>query len=216
MRKTMFSRAAARCAAALAAAIGVLALLPGGAAASTVVKTSFSGQDASAYWLWESANCVQSSASVNAHDGQAKDELTGHTSSSLASVVLGFFNHCDGTAGFAYAIWEPAPDDFKVAPNLGSASLNATVQVTDAQTGQTRPVQVNLTWSATDKAYTTSLRQRVTFPDGTKQTLRMDGAIRTAVATGTILDGTFDWTGGRPPDFAALVETKQGSLTITR
>jgi hypothetical protein len=219
MRNTTFSRAAARCAAALAAAIGVLVLLPGAAAAASVVKLSFSGQSASATFLFIDADgCLRQAATVSAVDGQSKDELTGHTSSSRGQVVLSAFNPCDGTSSFSFGATDLAPDDFTLGPNNSSASLKVTMQVTDLATGQTRPIQVDVTWIATDKGSTTKSTQRYTYPDGTKAVQRLDGVLRQAPATGTILDGTFDWTRGTTSQAGQtnISSTKTGYLTITR
>jgi hypothetical protein len=213
---TVFSRRSVVLGAVVAAAVSVAGLLPSGAAAATVASFSFSGLHASASFS-STQGCIETFAYVDAVDGKSKDNLTGHTSSSTTYVDFFAYNYCDGTYDEAFGPAALAPNAFTVkAGDLGLASLNATVDVFDYYSGQTRMLQVSLTWNANGGPTRSSYSSRYRLPDGTVYLSRSSGVSRPAVVSGTIFDGTLEYAAGASYSNGEIDSTRNGSLTITR
>jgi hypothetical protein len=105
---------------------------------------------------------------------------------------------------------------FQIDKNLLSASLSATVPLTDNQTGQPLfNVSVNMIWTSTSAIQ----YQNNTFhyrTEGFTITSHSNAAIRDAIASGTVSDGTTNYTPSGTLWFAQIVSAKFVQVTITR
>ncbi|QIN77995.1 hypothetical protein GBA65_05095 [Rubrobacter marinus] len=93
--------------------------------------------------------------------------------------------------------------DFAVGKNLGTASLDTTVQMTDEVSGNTFSVDVDLNWSAT--AAPRRFKERYSYETtGFSFSGRVKGVTRAASASGSVSDGTAQYVTGAS-DFARLL-----------
>jgi hypothetical protein len=107
------------------------------------------------------------------------------------------------------ALFGGQPAQFKVDANLGSATLNATVTLTDTLSGLTFDVTVvDLTWRATSSWGQQNSHSSFLFL-GCHINSHVNAAFRLAEAEGEILDGTINFTVG--PSLAGnLFSAKSG------
>ncbi|HZO37015.1 MAG TPA: hypothetical protein VFB41_09085 [Solirubrobacteraceae bacterium] len=199
---------------------------PSGAAAATVSSFGFNGSFANAYYRFDPAACVRWTTSVDAVDGRSHDNLTGQTSRSTASITIIRQDVCDPSASTVwYSGWTYlGPDDFDVAGNLGSASLNTTIVVLPYADccdrrfpiGFPRTVRIALTWDGSNAPMThdTSNSTDPFWDYGRLVTVRDSTMLRAAVASGTISDGTIDYTSDHQSASARLTRTTQGIVAI--
>jgi hypothetical protein len=105
------------------------------------------------------------------------------------------------------------PSAFLVTQPLTSASLNTTIDVYDNISSTSIPVAIDVSWTGTAGTVsgTSTLRQ---IGPGFVFTEHTVGSSRNAIATGTISDGTTDFT-PEPSQFANIDSDKQGWVQIT-
>jgi hypothetical protein len=195
-------------------AIGAVALVPSTASA-TVGSYKFNGSTASASFS-KVDGCVYTDAYVFANDDEVKNNQTGRTSTSSVWLFVSRYDSCTNTYHSGSGYTELGQDDFEISPSLRSASLNTSVEVYEYGSGQTVPVSVALKWIADGDSSKDKIRYQTRYPDGSKVMYQSSGLFRQAVASGTISDGTVDYTAGEQSDWAGLSSTKSGSLTITK
>jgi hypothetical protein len=87
-----------------------------------------------------------------------------------------------------------------------------TVEVFDFVSGASFPVNVNVSWTGAGETFSVKQRSQETFP-GFKVLKRFDGTGRAAAASGTVSDGTTNFT-PEPALAAGLGSIRQGELDI--
>ena len=131
--------------------------------------------------------------------------------SSEADVFIGQFDNCTGTLLLA-AFGSTFNPTFQVGQKLGSASLSATIPVFDEVSGNTFNVSVSQTWTATGPLS----REIESVHFQTKnfiENFHFNDAFRDASASGTVSDGTTNFTPS-PSVFAQIASFKSGDVTI--
>ena len=157
--------------------------------------------------------CIVTDVFVVATEGRLHDPPGPPTPVSFADVNLIQFDNCTGTTLLA-AFGEATLTDeaFQVNRELTSATLNATIQVTDFITGSTSNVDVDLTWSGAGALLRESERFHFRAPGFILQS-RLNATFRDAQALGSVTLGGVNWT-PQPSSFAQIASVKQGSVTI--
>jgi hypothetical protein len=132
---------------------------------------------------------------------------------SFAEVGLLQFDDCTGaTLQAAFGDATLTDEAFQVNRELSSATLNATVQVTDEITGSTSTVEVDLTWTGTGELVRETERFHSHAP-GVNFQSRFNGRFRDAEASGSVSLGGVNLA-QQPSEFAQLASVKQGEVTI--
>ena len=152
--------------------------------------------------------CIETFVSVNAFQ-----ETSNKQTFSFADVFIGQVNNCTKTSLLEASGVTDSPT-FKIDKTLLSASLSATIPVTDNVSGNTFNVSVNMTWTSTSAIQ----HQHSTFHIHTKSfTLNShsNADIRDAIASGTVSDGTTNFTPSGTLSFAQIVSSKEYVVTIT-
>ncbi len=103
-----------------------------------------------------------------------------------------------------------APDDFQIDGQFTAATLTATIEVSDSTCGTSFPVHVSVSWTGFGDTFSQDDRFHVKTP-GSKVNFHLDGTFRQATASGTVSDGTTDFT----PEPALLTgNTRLGSIKV--
>jgi hypothetical protein len=105
-----------------------------------------------------------------------------------------------------------APGQFQIDNKLTTASLTATIEVFDFVSGTSFPVNVSVSWTGVGETFSVKQRSHQTFP-GFKINKRFDGTGRHGVASGTVSDGTTNFT-PQPALVAELGSIRRGELDI--
>jgi len=186
--------------------------LPAHAAGAETLHFSFRGLEAEAFF--DSVDgCVETSVDVFAVDGRTKSGPGQPAAESVAAIFISQFDVCTGglllaADGFATL----TPNQFQIDKQLTAATLNATIEVTDFVSGTVFPVDVSVSWTGTGAIVTVKDRFHLTAP-GFKVNSRFDGTTRDATASGTVSNGTTNFT-PEPAVFADLRSVKQGEVDI--
>jgi hypothetical protein len=196
--------------------LGFAVLLPATPvlAATTVFHSTFKGQAASAFFVSvDPSGCIDTAVSVNAQDEATKvDGQPGVTS--VAFLFISVFDNCTQTslvsaAGSAAL----APDDL-IVQKLDSATLDTSIEVDDFASGTTFTVDVSLNWTGVGDQFRGKTHSHFTSP-GFRVNSRFDATSRGATASGTVSDGTTNYTPA--PDLAAnLVMAKSGDVVVQK
>jgi hypothetical protein len=108
------------------------------------------------------------------------------------------------------------PGELQIDNKLTTANLTATVEVFDVVSGASFPVDVNVSWTGVGGTTSTRTHTRQTLP-GFKVNERFERTFREAIASGTVSDGTTNFTPQpAPPGEALLASVKEGEVDITR
>jgi hypothetical protein len=105
----------------------------------------------------------------------------------------------------------PAPA-FQIDSRLRAATLNATLEVFDFVSLTSFPVEVSVSWTGTGAIRREKQHFQVKRP-GLKANFRFDGLTRDATASGTVSDGTTNFT-PEPAVFADMYSVKTGEVVI--
>jgi hypothetical protein len=205
-----------RFALALAAVVSALVVaFPAYAAPADTIHFSFRGPSADAFFTSiDPSGCIQTDVTVFAVDGRFKQDGAPQVESS-AFVGISRFDVCTGTLLLdAFGSATLAPTEFVVDRELTSAALETTVTVTDFVSGTSFPVEMAVSWTGTGATFRQKTHSQIKTP-GFMQTSRFDGTFREAAASGTVSDGTTNFT-PEPAAFAALRSVKEGAVTIVR
>ncbi len=103
---------------------------------------------------------------------------------------------------------------FKIDKDLLSASLSATIPVTDTVSGHTFSVSVNMAWTSTSAIQHQNITQHYRTQGFTINS-HSNADIRDAIASGTVLVGTTNYTPSGTLWFAQIVSAKSVDVTIT-
>ena len=186
--------------------------VPARAAPAETLHFRFQGQTAEAFFS-SIEGCVATDVFVFAVDGSIKTGPGRPTVESTASIFISQFDVCTGTellAADGFAVL--APGEFQIDQQLTAATLTATIEVFDFVSGTSFPVDVNVSWTGFGDTFSQKQRSHFTAP-GFKANSRFDGTFRQATASGTVTDGTTNFT-PEPAVFAQLGSVKQGEVII--
>jgi hypothetical protein len=162
-----------------------------------------------------SNECVLNFAAVVAADIIEKDRQSGKTLNLKTTVAISQVDTCVGELLF---LGEGVTDisTFQVASNLSTATLTATVPVTDVLSRSTANFEVNVTWQATSKPTTTNVVESFTDKAlGLKVKSSFHGRVAEAVATGSVvgLDRNFTLL---PSDQATIGQATDGTHIVEK
>jgi hypothetical protein len=197
----------------LALALSALVATPASAAGAETLHFSFKGQTADAFFSSvDPSGCVFTEVGVFAVDGRVKE--TGHPAvSSEAFIFISQFDACTDTLLLAAdGSATLAPGEFQIDQQLTTASLNTTIEVFDFVSGTSFPVDVSVSWTGVGATFRIKDHFQIKTP-GFKVNSRFDGTFREATASGTVSDGTTNFT-PEPAVFAELGSVKQGEVVI--
>ncbi len=152
--------------------------------------------------------CIETLVYVDAFQNTIKKQTV-----STADVFIGKVNNCKSTTLLNASGGTDNPT-FLIDKTLLSASLTATILVTDTVSGNTYPVSVDMTWTSTSAIG----HQNGTFHYHTKGftiNSHSNADFRDAIASGTVSDGTTNFTPPGTLSFAQIASTKNVDVTIT-
>ncbi len=196
--------------------LGLALLLPANAvlAASTVFHSTFKGQSANAFFVGvDPSGCIETAVSIVAQDESLKvDGQPGVTS--VAFLFISVFDSCTGTALVSAAGSAAlAPNDF-VVQKVDSATLDRSIDVVDFASGTSFAVDVSLNWTGVGDQVRAKIHSHVKSPSF-RMNSRFDATSRAAMASGTVSDGTTNFTPVPTLD-ATLVNAKSGEVIVEK
>ena len=166
---------------------------PTPASAADVFK--FKDHSAAAFFSsTDPSGCINTGGSVFAFEDISHSPPGPGRSSS--AVLIDIFQHdfCTDTHLLsASGVAELTSAEFQVAGNLTSATLHVTVPMTNSVSGTTFDVTIDLTWTNTSSIGHQSSHLKTNF-QGCHVNLKNNSAFRFAEATGTVSDGTTNFT----------------------
>ena len=202
----------------LAMALSVLVAAPASSAGADTQHFTVTGPSAWAQWHTfgtDPEGCVESFVQVAGFDDTTRLGQPGPPQVvPSATVVIFLDDRCTGTtlmsaSGYATV----AEDAFQVVGKLDSATLNATIEVFDYVSNTSFPVDISVNLTGIGATTRERIHSQTSTP-GTRSIFRFDGMVREATASGTVSDGTTNFT-PQPATFAQLFSTSQGSVVIT-
>jgi hypothetical protein len=214
-RQTVAARIRKALVASVACAFCSLGALTDGASAATTQTLSWG--DRSAMGSFSSlVGCDLLSGQVWAFDAFERQGQSGTTNGTVVYVDLSRTNICEGTGTSSFGPAQLQRGDFKVRGDLGAASLNATVMLMPMGSDQAVPLDLDLTWYATNDR----VKSRDNFvahnPDGSLAISHTLSAYHSAVATGIISDGAVDYTGGTESNAGSIGTGRNGFVTASK
>jgi hypothetical protein len=196
-------------------AVLLAAGFPSTAAAKTAVyRISTTGLNVTANFDGND-ECGATYAYVFASNGTYKDSVTGKTGTSLASLSIYRYDYCLGSYFSGYGQVDLSNGQLTVANQLGLATLQANVPVSDYYTGSTVTFSLALTWTATAGSVTSKSKSSATYEDGTKISYQSSGTSRQASASGSILAETINFSAS-PSNYALIDSTKFGYFQLSK
>jgi len=198
-------------------AVAVLALaVPARAVGTETLHFSFDGLFADAtFGSTDPSGCVSTVVDLLANDGRSRTGTGQPEVAASAIIIVSQFDNCTQTllvAADGSAVLGPGA--LQIDNKLTAASLTATIEVFDFVSGASFPVDVNVSWTGVGGTTSARTHIRQTLP-GFKINERFDRTFREATASGTVSDGTTNFT---PQPAAAgdahLASVKQGEVDI--
>ena len=184
-----------------------------GAAGASTLHFSFKGQFAEAVFdSVDPSGCIETFVFVEGVNGTVKE--TGHPAvSSMAVITIDQFDFCTGTETlFADGQATLAAGEFQIDKMLTTATLNATIEVFDFDSGTSFPVDISVSWTGVGATTTQKDHFQIKGPGFTVNS-RFMGTFRDATASGTVSDGTTNFT-PESAVFADMGSVKQGEVDI--
>jgi len=155
-----------------------------------------------------SDGCTETTVYVDAFQNRVHNQTV-----STADVFIGMFDNCTNTTIMDASGGTDNPT-FQIDKDLLSASLSAIVPVTDTVSGNTFSVSVNMTWTSTSAIQHQNITQHYQT-QGITINSHSNADIRDAIASGTVLNGTTNYTPSGTLWFAQIVSAKSVQVTIT-
>jgi hypothetical protein len=184
---------------------------PTNASAADVFK--FKDDSASAFFSSiDPSGCINTGGSVFAFTDSSHSPPGPGSSSAAVLIDLFQYNFCTDTLlRSASGSADLASSDFQVTGNLDSATVYAIVPVYDSVSESTFNVTVDLTWTSTSSLGHQSSHIKVNF-QGCHVNLKNNSAFRFAEASGTVSDGTTNFT-PLPSTEATIFLAKGGEIS---
>jgi hypothetical protein len=162
---------------------------------------------------FSSEGCLETVMQVFTAENVSKGPSTPKTAATTAFVSIFQFDACTGDVLLdAFGFNTISASELQISKKIESATLNTTVTVTDQVTNNTFDVFVDLTWTGSGPLRKDSTHQHSNTP-GCKINFRVKGSFRSAEVSGSVSDGTTDFTQGASLT-AEIFSVKVGSLTI--
>jgi hypothetical protein len=182
----------------------------GGGGGSTY---KFKGLGASAFYSsLDETGCIFTQTSVFANEQTVKYQPGPAIPEAYISVFISQYDSCTGTQLFAADGSAPlAVEDLQVSKKLKSATVNATVTMTEYTSGETFDVAVSLAWTGVSSIGQESSQYQYRF-EGCQQKSNNNGTFRLAQVSGTVSDGITDYTQASFVD-ARVFSSKGGTRT---
>jgi hypothetical protein len=159
--------------------------------------------------------CISTDVTISATESKGPHPPDSPTTVSIADIGISQFDQCTGTTVLdAFGEVTLTDQSFQVGPQLISATLKPTGQVTDSVTGSIFNIDVDLTWTPTGPLTAESDRIHVHSPGLIFQS-HSNGTSRDAQASGSLSLGGVNLT-PQPSGFAVIASVKRGSVTISR
>jgi hypothetical protein len=182
--------------------VGVFVALPAATAAASgqvavenqrgpLVNAWFSSPDPA-----DPSGCRYLEAFVTANSDSVHAQ-SGTTPDGVAAVSIDTFDYCTGqtlSQALGQADLSSNPGAFVVSNQLDRASLDLTIPVTDLDTGAVSDVSVDVTWTGTSAIYRNHENTNDVYARDCHVLNRWKGSGRDASASGTVWDGTTDFT----------------------
>lgn len=198
----------------LALALTGVVATPGPAAGAETLHLTFKGRSALAFFSSvDASGCVVTNVSVFADDGRVKRTDDPNVAESATAVTIFQENVCTGAVLlFADGFAALGADDFQIDKDLMAATLNTTIELSDLLSGKSFPVNISMAWTGEGPAFRGKAHSQFNRP-GLKYIFRSDSTFRMATASGTVSDGTTDFT-PQAPSLAEMIFTNQGEVVI--
>ena len=175
----------------------------------------FRGESVNAFFT-HTDGCIETSVFVAATGGDSQS--TPGPGSPLSQVVIFIlqFDLCAGERLVSAESVSTVPEaDFQVSQKLEQATLNTTVTVTDfaSDPPSTFDVFIDLTWTGMGPLSRESNNSHFITPPGCVINNRFHGTSRTAAASGSVSDGTMNYT-PQPSTEAFILSANTGTVII--
>jgi hypothetical protein len=179
--------------------------------------THFSLRDKSAsavFFSTDTSSCSQGIESfVTVQGGLFVSKNGGTTETPLMSVQISVWDNCQN-ARVQFATGDTSQFELEIDPNLKKAKLKGTVVLQNHTTGADIIADVDLAWTSTDRADRGAFNDVVT-EHGLTISSHSTGAIREALASGTIKVDTTDYT-PEPSIVGYIQKNASHEITVTR
>jgi hypothetical protein len=129
-----------------------------------------------------------------------------------ADVTISQYDFCTDTP-LLFAFGSTSTPNFQVSGGLASASLSATISVIEFVSGNTFPVSVSVTWTATGPFSRIVGTEHLQFGN-LIETFHRNDTFRDASASGTVSDGTTNFTPS-PSVFAQIASFRSSDVVIS-
>jgi hypothetical protein len=191
----------------------LLTTLPASAAGAQTRHVSFKGQFATAVFdTVDSSGCIETFVTIIAEDRRIKQ--VGPLEATLrATIDVLQIDRCSGRLLLsAFGLATLKPEQFHIDKQFNAATLTVTIEVTDVVSGNTFPVDVGVSWTGSGDIVRDKNHDHLNEP-GFKLNTHFTGASRNATASGTVSDGTTNFT-PEPAVSAEMGSTKRGEVMI--
>ena len=201
---------------ALAMALSVLVATPASSAGADVLQ--FDSEGANAYSFFQSVDpsgCVETHVNVAAHDQTVRFGEPGPLQP-LPSVNVSILqrNRCTNTTLLSAGNNDPLVAEGAIqVRKLDSVTVNATIEVFDFVTFTSFPVDISVSWTGFGDTTREMSHSNSTAIPGVRVISRFEGRTREATASGTVSNGTTNFT-PEPALSASISPEVQGSLVI--
>lgn len=201
---------------------GVILLVPAGPAHAGTQTTHFSFNGQSAQASFHSVDgCADTLVTVFASDGPFKEDGDPATQS-RAGVIIDTFDVCTNTQLFLATGDSPLTrEQFQIDDDITSASLNATIEVTDDVSGSTFPVNATINWIANGTLFSFKNHLIQIQGPGVLINARFNATLRlidippgSGHAEGVVTDGVTYYASG-PAYLGILSSRHSGRLDLT-
>ena len=194
--------------------LGLLSLAPA-LPANAVVKTEhvrYKGLTVQAYFS-STEGCIETVVYVHASDGTVT--VPGGPELASGGDVSLFQNDvCSHTElRNAYGRTQLTPDQFLIDEEFTTASLAARIDVFDAVTGASIPLDVSVTWIGFGDTFNQDDRYHEEAPL-LKVHFRLDGTFRNGTASGTVSDGTINYSPTLATEYTRLGAIRVGETDV--
>lgn len=174
----------------------------------------FRGDSVNAFFT-NTDGCIETSVFVAATEGVSQNPPRPGSPVSQVALFISQFDFCTGTLLVSAESFSSVPEaDFQVSKKLEQATLNTTVTVTNfaSDPPASFDVFIDLTWTGTGILSRQSNKSHFKNP-GCIIHNRFHGTSRTAEASGSVSDGTMNYT-PQPSVEAFIVSAKSGTVII--
>lgn len=167
------------------------------------------------YFTSDPSGCVFTFAYVVGVDGSVKTDPGAPEQASIAAAFVDVFDSCARTSLLA-AFGESAleEEEFQIDRRFTAATLRTSIPMFDFVNGTEFTAEVDQSWSATGDTVRIKDHFQVKTPDF-RLNAKFDGTFREASASGSLSDGTTNFTPG-PAAFSDTGSVKVGEVAVVK